>query len=1053
MNPPGDLAQWLGITEESILLQDGLLRLTDLLQVPSAALHQLDKEVRVQQIVSADNKNLSELCSRLESLCRAEHSDTTNLLQYRLTGLRALWRARREISQWEADNGRSLEEAASLTVRQRKSASHSDTATVFSSRLSLLLIFPLVRSQAKTDPALAEVTTQLLLQSLRECPPLSLREPVDCLNGLEDLLCSWLEERESSVTAAAALVTLACARNSTKTVLHTVHLLQNTENIPDLPVYDIIYILGALEGGPNVPAALNGSKHIVCWAYDDQLGSEGEGEEGAKRSLTTDGTFLYTTNLTGLGLAKLGTGLEGSVRGFVYCRNTELEPGFVAFADGVLLHRPYSYDKTEGPAVLARVLDTGTLELGEDVMNIPELELDFPGPVTTLSLTSNGMEFYWVRSVNTNTENCPVTASFSHLVVLDVFTVNSRSRRVSRVQQRKVLTKREEGWDKVQGLENILQTTPGSGQTGPETGSQSQGQVRDPNSTSVGLGYKTLLTCPIITCGTYITIISPPGSNNSPTNQLTRSLFSSGHVMSKTLAVSNTFSVKDGVFNSKTELTEAPNSAFNKGVTLPNMSATFDTFNNCIWTASPDYVDQFFNTGHPAASFTASRLGIDINQEKPATKEDNMASVQEIISTLIEHTGLMCCHYMSNQLFHSASNILSDKVVDMSHLRRVLQLLERAVVTRDEKSILCQLVVIQFIMKTSSLDKLTESEREIFPNLQALLWRICEAEPSPGEVNNTTREACNTILASLSVLYTSHQAKNDLLVNLLLTEQRDPGLDLLKDLMLKKYSQVFFGTKEEDISRKKSLRGDLNLTSQILMNTFDEATEMINKILSLEEASLRRFVLSLPFISPSLQYVSSLVNSLLADLTLTPRDDPEDDDRQLLCELTDQVLGGCEELLHTVHSQTESLTSQTATQRQLRLSSIDKVLASSVISHVFLPLVTVLLDPEINTMEMCENNIFKLVQMFDLTCKISQKISQEEDFMSRIKVPTPWAGGKILESCHPVRDNYKFKETISIPGARCLYIKFDPRCSSQYDYDKLTLHAGEGPQSPLVCIK
>lgn len=36
-----------------------------------------------------------------------------------------------------------------------------------------------------------------------------------------------------------------------------------------------------------------------------------------------------------------------------------------------------------------------------------------------------------------------------------------------------------------------------------------------------------------------------------------------------------------------------------------------------------------------------------------------------------------------------------------------------------------------------------------------------------------------------------------------------------------------------------------------------------------------------------------------------------------------------------------------------------------------------------------------------------------------------------------MRDNYKFKETVHIPGARCLYLRFDSRCSSQYDYDKV----------------
>ena len=61
----------------------------------------------------------------------------------------------------------------------------------------------------------------------------------------------------------------------------------------------------------------------------------------------------------------------------------------------------------------------------------------------------------------------------------------------------------------------------------------------------------------------------------------------------------------------------------------------------------------------------------------------------------------------------------------------------------------------------------------------------------------------------------------------------------------------------------------------------------------------------------------------------------------------------------------------------------------------------------------------------------------EQGFLAGLKIPTPWATGKTLESVHPIRDNYKFKDTVHIPGARCLYLRFDPRCSSQYDYDKV----------------
>jgi E3 ubiquitin-protein ligase HECTD4 len=66
------------------------------------------------------------------------------------------------------------------------------------------------------------------------------------------------------------------------------------------------------------------------------------------------------------------------------------------------------------------------------------------------------------------------------------------------------------------------------------------------------------------------------------------------------------------------------------------------------------------------------------------------------------------------------------------------------------------------------------------------------------------------------------------------------------------------------------------------------------------------------------------------------------------------------------------------------------------------------------------------------------EVDAEEGFLAGLKIPAPWATGKTVESIHPVRDNYKYKETVHIPGARCLYLRFDSRSSTQYDYDKVS---------------
>lgn len=76
----------------------------------------------------------------------------------------------------------------------------------------------------------------------------------------------------------------------------------------------------------------------------------------------------------------------------------------------------------------------------------------------------------------------------------------------------------------------------------------------------------------------------------------------------------------------------------------------------------------------------------------------------------------------------------------------------------------------------------------------------------------------------------------------------------------------------------------------------------------------------------------------------------------------------------------------------------------------------------------------KVICVFDIRILDER---EEPGFLTGLKIPAPWAAGKTVETVHPVRDNYKFKETVHIPGARCLYLRFDSRCSSQYDYDKV----------------
>ena len=84
-------------------------------------------------------------------------------------------------------------------------------------------------------------------------------------------------------------------------------------------------------------SALMADTHLLCWGYDDGLVQDGK-EGTGPRSITFDGKFVYLTSSSLKNFLKLGTGKQGTIRGYVYA-NRELEPGWVVWTKGMLLFK------------------------------------------------------------------------------------------------------------------------------------------------------------------------------------------------------------------------------------------------------------------------------------------------------------------------------------------------------------------------------------------------------------------------------------------------------------------------------------------------------------------------------------------------------------------------------------------------------------------------------------------------------------------------------------------------------------------------------------------
>uniref|UniRef100_A0A8C9FLB9 HECT domain E3 ubiquitin protein ligase 4 n=2 Tax=Pavo cristatus TaxID=9049 RepID=A0A8C9FLB9_PAVCR len=1021
-----DSAQWLSVKEETIFLHDGLIRVTDLAELPSEIVGVAEPGDTELEILTFETKNPTELAERLRSVCGNQSNAYARLLEYRLNALRGLWNAQRQLALEEQHDRESSGDEEALALLKRQGLLQQPEQAPFTSRMGLLLVFPLIQSQSRTDPSLCNITAEVLLNCLRDCQPLSLtKEPADCLNGIESLLCSWLEETSASghqipykqkENAAAALVALACARGSLKTFVHTVHLLQKQTDLGTLPVADVLYRLLLLEGGPGSPSCLLGGKHIVSWGFEDMLpapdansSSSGENKDAdLGRCLAADGLYLYTTNSVGRGISKLGSGLHGTLRGFVYCRNEELEAGWVAFGNSKLLHRPVSFDNK--PHSLFQVVDQHTLQVCQ-IIPMPVNHFPVGSTMTTVHLSSDGTYFYWIWSPASLNEKTPK----GHSVFMDVFELI-----VSKFRCLLVLKKNKQ---------LFLSTA----------------------NTSCGLPLKMLRKTPIYTCGTYLVmLVPPPGGSGS---SATRSLFGGTSALSslKILASSLVFNISDGQFTSRADLIDAAGSSLGRGALVPGLGACYDTMNNMIWTCSNDYIDQWCNPGNQAFHCVCQRLGVSHVITEP---KGDATTTNEVINQLLHHVGAMCIHQLnllaaSNNL--PITNFLGKQhPIEAHHLSSICDIMEKAMVNGDTCIIRCILVVFQVVFKFFFSPQ-TERNRDIVRRSGLLLWQLLMA-PRDQICAEIQKEVCLAISSGLNILYPGEAEINNLLKLVLTEGERNSGLSQLRDVILTNLAEQLqnnrFGSEDDEHYRLND-----ELLHYILKIVVRESCVLITKCQTVSKDDFQRLLSTVP----------ELKTSILS--------------------LATQILTGCDEVLEMLQQVTTALINSDIADREQRLKGLEQITKATMLGHLLPVLLTSLMHPNLQTLTMADALMPQLVQLVLYTSQTALLLKtqspvfselnsspsgvseqkgkllhdermleekEEPGFLTGLKIPAPWAAGKTVETVHPVRDNYKFKETVHIPGARCLYLRFDNRCSSQYDYDKLVIYAGPNTNSRKV---
>ncbi|KAK7506010.1 hypothetical protein BaRGS_00002732 [Batillaria attramentaria] len=1104
-----DTSQWLSVTEETLFLHDGLLRVTDIVELP----HDIENVGGSEnEVVSFDSKNPEELSAKLLAVCGTQNNAFNKLLEYRLNALKGLWKTQRQIAreeQIEKDSPTSHEETIHLLKKQGLLKDPEQAS--FSTRISLLLILPLLQSQSKSDPELCGVTAGVLLNCLKDCPPLSLaKEPSDCLKGLESLLCSWLgeshadkkgpenkvQDKTQRENAASALVALACARGHLQTFIHTVHLLQGLSDLKSLPVADILCRLLETEGGQGQPSAVLGSKHLISWGFEDQLAvsappadptikdvkdavekdKDKEGDTG--RSVATDGSFLFISGGVGQGIAKLGTGLHGTLRGYVYTKNLDVGPGRVAYGNNLLLLRPSTYDQESEVTNLCQVIDPNSLQ---PLKVIPKPTwMAESGPCTTLAFSSDGTHFYWVW--------CPATVADKTAkgisIYVSSFKLDEATLEVHFHLDRVTLTRKEEAGNHRanETLMNRLRPLRGSSSAatlaaliGSEAPAKKEENVAA-GSTSCGVLLKTLMKAPIYCDGSSVVILVPlPGGGAGAT---TRSLFGSGGSISslRSLASNLCFNLSDGIFNTRTDLIDAPSCSLARGTSVNGLGACFDVHNNLIWLCSSDYIDQFYNPGHQAPHHIHQQLGIK-RPLLPTQDSGDYVSMQEVVGALLQHIGSMCLHQLHSDVLQwpMGSYVLQQHPVDLAHLMRVTTILHRAMDAHDTQSAVCCLIVLQLIFKVSVFKWDREGEEEQIKQTRTLIWKLLTSKEfsthsseKKGELSSLQREACRVMTVGFRSLYHSAQDKHALLSHLLTAANDSTPLLELRNMILTSFAEQLktqcIGTPDTaHLSQAQSCSSDQKAFDALLCN--------VPYLMALRSHLLQATVL---YESPTPESVSSQ--------TAIPSTESLEDLQTAVLNLSSRIISGASEVLESF---LETCAAMVSAGRED--SGLERLAKATVLGWLLPALLTALTHPNLYSLNLADALMPSLVRLILLSSqaalmlkrhqnsvpedeldlggdnsmadligetlnleKVEIREDEEEGFLTGLKIPAPWASGKTVETIHPVRDNYKFKETVHIPGARCLYLRFDPRCSSQYDYDKLIIYAGPNTSAKKV---
>lgn len=1067
---------WLSTSEDSIFLQGDLANFADLLRPPDGQNDQNEFDQSIHQLLHGPEIAPHALGSKLEALCHQQRHPVAQLGEFQLQGLNELWKARQRWLKLQHD------------VQRKSNSQNSEELKLedISTKLTLVLLFPLLSEASSTNSALQKRALDLVDMAIRNHGPMSIVDDGQSLDGLDDLLSQWInagEDTNQMNQMLGTLVTLACVRRSTCSVLKCIRILhkQKSPQSPssptvgiELPVYNVVSSLLQREGIPRKPSVILGYHHVLSWKYPCNAFSPNQTTdlETNRISMTCSRSFLYLTSDTGSGLIKLGSAYDSTLRGYVYAKNELILPGFVAMADQILIQRPLAYDAGSSK-ILANIIDPNNLDLLESI-DVP-IEMRVEGNVTTLNLLANGTHFYWVRSFKVP-EDLRHHTKVAHIVFVDSFVIvvlegTPRVKTGSRTILERCTSKESSQKDT---FKRILLGQMPPPDLSVEEGRESNSSISvavDPTSTTCGIVFRILKICATWTDGSSLSFLVSQQASNQGFRDLPKVLFplNWNSTPCKVLAVSLSFDLHDGMLLGRSEVGDCGGSSlgWNKGASLSGMGACYDPYRNLIWTASNHHLDEYLNSSLTSIHFLRRRLSLgeklDISALPPLifpssasclSQGTMMASVQDVLSVLVGHVGLLSEYAsVASQTMSSSVQALQLGVEtkeqlekDFSHpeiLNLALEMFEIFTQESNTQAASCMLACVKRSIEDAPFNE--TSDKSKLKGLKEQLTNILRSGQSSPSFTILVVETLTILHSKINV---SEKERQLAYLEFVREDRTIHNFPSLKSKLLDIHIQnLLKASSDEEVVAQLEFR---DFVSQIMKDVHDEHTKNIKHVVSCSTQQAREMLTNLPQTWPEIKFLQSVVFKL-AFCTGTSS-------KLVLRRIIQNILQDASSLMKVTSRALESITNKyNGEGTTLRLRLLEKLSMTSLTGSVLSTVIVLSSHEAHSELDTVKHSIQDMVQL-NLECrKIAYNIQnqledeekddeesgdQESDATSTF-VPCPWDEGRIIESVHPLRENYKVRETFTILGTKHLYLFFDPRCSTQYDYDKVVLYQGK----------